>query len=190
MTAPRLVESTPVVRNGHDDDEPDQHTTLERELAKAAMTRSHSEETRYASIADMLIRLEEKADASLTDIRAVKGTHATLANAVATLSSSVNRLSVRLDHSEEMHGRIVAALSRLEGRGSLHEIADEQQDEQIAKAKAAADAAVAKAERAALAARVRLGTVVTVIVLTLLALGTAGPERVAPLLNFLHSVLH
>ena len=77
------VRTVPVSRNGSSDDEPEQHTSLERELAKAAMTRSRDEATRYESIADMLIRLETKADASLSDIRAVKGTHKTLADAVA-----------------------------------------------------------------------------------------------------------
>lgn len=111
----------------------------------------------------------------------------TLTDATSVLSSSVNRLSVRLDKADEQDGRILAVLARLEGRGSLHEMADVQQDEQIAKAKAAADAAIAKADRAAFAARIRLGTVVTVIVLTLVALGAAGPERVTPLIQFLHS---
>lgn len=187
MTTPRTVEPTPVTTNGHDDDEPSGRSTLAREMAEAALTRSHEDTQRYESIAEMLVRLETKADAAVTDIRAANKTHATLADAVAVLSSSVNRLSVRLDHSEELHGRIIGALSRLEGRGSQHEIADVQQDEQIAKAKAAADAAIAKADRAAFAARIRLGTVVTVIVLTLVALGAAGPERVTPLIQFLHS---
>lgn len=184
------VRTVPVSRNGSTDDEPDHHTTLERELAQAAMARSNEDAQRYESIAEMLVRLEAKADAAVTDIRAANKTHATLADAVSTLSSSVNRLSVRLDQSEELHGRLIGALAKLEGRHSEAEIVDGRQDEQIATAKQAAADAIAKAERAALAARVRLGTVVTVIVLTLVALGTAGPERVEPLLRLLHSVFH
>lgn len=184
------VRSVPVSRNGSSDDEPEQQTNLERALAKAALTRSNDDLQKYESISDILIRLETKADEAVGDIRKARQTHATLTDAVAVLSSSVNRLSVRLDKAEEHDGRILAVLARLEGRGSQHEINDAEQDEQIATAKKAAADAVAKAERAALAARVRLGTVVTVIVLTLVALGTAGPERVEPLLRLLHSVFH
>lgn len=170
------VRSVPVESNGREDfgDPPDDVDA--RGVAMALIALRGDLGKRYGILA--------------THVQDLHDVTKTLTDATSVLSSSVNRLSVRLDKAEEHDGRILAVLARLEGRGSQHEINDAQQDEQIATAKQAAADAIAKAERAALAARVRLGTVVTVIVLTLVALGTAGPERVAPLLNLLHSVFH
>lgn len=138
MTGPRAVESTPVTRNGHDDDESDSgRTTLEREMAQAALVRSHEDEQRYESIAEMLVRLEAKADASITDLRAIRAMLATIADEQTRQAGALRALERDRNADDERHGQIVAALARIEARESVHRTELKSITEEVTEVKAA-----------------------------------------------------
>lgn len=137
MTTPRAVESTPVTRNGHDDDEPSGRTTLAREMAQAALTRSHEDEQRYESIAEMLVRLEAKADASITDLRAIRVALATIADEQTRQAGALRALERDRNADDERHGQIVAALARIESRESVHRTQLDSITEEVTEVKAA-----------------------------------------------------
>lgn len=137
MTTPRAVESTPVTRNGHDDDEPSGRTTLAREMAQAALTRSHEDEQRYESIAEMLVRLEAKADASITDLRAIRAMLATIADEQTRQAGALRALERDRNADDERHGQIVAALARIESRESVHRTQLDSITEEVTEVKAA-----------------------------------------------------
>ena len=137
MTTPRAVESTPVTRNGHDDDEPSGRTTLAREMAQAALVRSHEDEQRYESIAEMLVRLEAKADASITDLRAIRAMLATIADEQTRQAGALRALERDRNADDERHGQIVAALSRIESRESVHRTQLDSITEEVTEVKAA-----------------------------------------------------
>lgn len=137
MTTPRAVESTPVTRNGHDDDEPSGRTTLAREMAQAALVRSHEDEQRYESIAEMLVRLEAKADASITDLRAIRAMLATIADEQTRQAGALRALERDRNADDERHGQIVGALARIEARESVHRTQLDSITEEVTEVKAA-----------------------------------------------------
>lgn len=137
MTTPRAVESTPVTRNGHDDDEPSGRSTLAREMAQAALVRSHEDEQRYESIAEMLVRLEAKADASITDLRAIRAMLATIADEQTRQAGALRALERDRNADDERHGQIVAALARIEARESVHRTKLDSITEEVTEVKAA-----------------------------------------------------
>jgi septal ring factor EnvC (AmiA/AmiB activator) len=114
MTTPRAVESTPVTRNGHDDDEPSGR-----------------------SIAEMLVRLEAKADASITDLRAIRAMLATIADEQTRQAGALRALERDRNADDERHGQIVAALARIESRESVHRTQLDSITEEVTEVKAA-----------------------------------------------------
>lgn len=140
MTA---VRSVPVPHNGSDDDR-GPHTTLERELAQAALVRSNEDAQRYESIAGLLERLERKADASIDDIRKLGSVARTTAEGVADLRVAMTRQEVRLQAVERAvrdddhrHGEIVGALARIEARESKHQTRLQSITDEVTEVKAA-----------------------------------------------------
>jgi len=137
VTTPRAVESTPVTRNGHDDDEPSGRSTLAREMAQAALVRSHEDEQRYESIAEMLVRLEAKADASITDLRAIRAMLTTIADEQTRQAGALRALERDRNADDERHGQIVGALARIEARESVHRTQLDSITEEVTEVKAA-----------------------------------------------------
>ena len=137
MTTPRAVESTPVTRNGHDDDEPSGRTTLERDLAKAALARSHEDAARYESMTTVLVRVDGQVDALIEDTRKTRVALSTLTDAVSRLTEVVNALKRDRNADDERHGQIVAALARIESRESVHRTKLDSITEEVTEVKAA-----------------------------------------------------
>lgn len=136
MTTPRAVESTPVTRNGSDDDR-GPHTTLERELAQAALARSNEDAQRYESIGALLERIESKADASIKDMRDIRAALSTIATEQARQAAVLGKLERDRNDDDERHGQIVAALARIESRESVHRTQLDSITEEVTEVKAA-----------------------------------------------------
>lgn len=207
--AVRSVPVQPASSNGTRDDTPsggsDDHgsSPLTYELAQAALARSNEDVTRYATIGQLLERLESKVDETLKDVRGLGLVSRTTADGVSELRVTMTRQELRLASVEratrdadERHGKVMAALARIEGRSSQHDTTDLEMARELAEARAETEAArilAAAAEKRARTAHrasaIRIGTIVTAVVLTVVTLAALGPERVIPLLDALRRVL-
>lgn len=138
MTAPRLVETTPVSNGGHDDrSEPAAESLDVREVATALIALRNDLGGRYGVLAQHVQDVHEVA----SDIRAAVST---IATEQARASSAITRLGVQLQAVERAvrdddhrHGEIVGALARIEARESKHQTRLQSITDEVTEVKAA-----------------------------------------------------
>lgn len=117
------VRSVPVESNGRDDIGEPPDDVDARGVAMALIALRGDLGKRYGILA--------------THVQDLHDVTKTLTDAAAVLSSSINRLSVRLDKSEEHDGRILAALARIEARESQHRTELKSITDEVTEVKAA-----------------------------------------------------
>lgn len=193
----------PVASNGHDDDEPP--TPLPQDLSARG-------------VAEQIVRLGDAVDTAIDDVRELRA-RVIAAEAAAEqrggwLLEALRHVADEVSELRSTLGGVQSHVATATGdaREKLDTLTreDAAQDVAIAAAHARADAAEAAASEARAeteaarilaaaaekrartahrASAIRVGTIVTAVVLTVVTLAALGPERVIPLLEALRRVL-